>query len=316
MAERSLPARRREAASPAVLLLCALASLAGALLAGCASSPPSPVAREWYELGNAWLDKGDWKKAGEAYSRALALEPAFAGASYNLARALVEAGDYDRALSVLAELGKGDPGNVRVIAARAYALYKKGEPAAALSAYREALALDPYAPDAVYNAALLELDSGDAAAAAADLDRLTSAKSDDGQAFLLLGRARDKIGDSPADAEAALAAYEKAKSLGKADAAALARMGDLYAGAKRYPEAMDSYEAAVKAGPKLSAAWFSLARLRLVVAADSDKGLDALKSALDAGFSDKDAAAALLAEPDLAGREQVDSLLKSKGLSE
>ena len=70
-------------------------------------------------------------------------------------------------------------GNVRVIAARAFALYKKGDAAAALAAYREAVNLDPYAPDAVYNAALLELAGGDAATAAADLDKLTLGKPDD-----------------------------------------------------------------------------------------------------------------------------------------
>jgi hypothetical protein len=53
-----------------------------------------------------------------------------------------------------------------------------------------------------------------------------------------------------------------------------------------------------------------------VIADDADKGLEALKNALDAGFSDKDAAAALLAEPDLPERQKVFDLLKSKGLAE
>ena len=146
-----------------------LAILLALSLAACASRPSAAraaVAREWYDLGNAWLDKSDWKKAGQAYSRALALDPSLSGASFNLARALTEAGDYATALRFLGTLAARDPGNVRVIAARAYALYKKGDAAAALAAYREALALDPYAADAVYNAALLELAAGDAATAA------------------------------------------------------------------------------------------------------------------------------------------------------
>jgi tetratricopeptide (TPR) repeat protein len=209
-------------------------------------------------------------------------------------------------------IAKRDPGNIRVIAARAYTLYRKGDAAAALIAYREALALDPYAPDAVYNVALLELAAGNAAAAAANLERLTTAKPDDGQALLLLGRAREKNGE----ADAALAAYEKAKALGKADADALERMGALYESARRYSEAMDAFEAAVKADPKRASAWFGLARLRLVIADDADKGLEALKSALAAGFSDKKAASALLAEPDLPEREKIFDLLKSKSLAE
>jgi tetratricopeptide (TPR) repeat protein len=273
------------------------AALACGLAAACAATPSRAtvaIAREWYELGNAWLS----------------------GASFNLARALTESGDYAPALRFLDSLAARDPGNVRVIAARAYALYRKGDAAAALAAYREALALDPYAPDAVYNAALLELAAGDAAAAVADLSRLTFAKGDDGQAFLLLGRANDKAGDTDDSRAAALAAYEKARALEKADPAALERMGALYEKARRYTEAMDALDAAVKADPKRAAAWFSLARLRLVVAEDADKGLAALGSALEAGFADKDAAASLLAEPDLPERGKVQGLLKSKGLSE
>jgi tetratricopeptide (TPR) repeat protein len=303
-------------------------------LASCASTGPSPVAQEWFDLGNAWLEKGDWKKAGQAYSHALTLDPSFAGASYNLARALTESGDYEMALKVLDALASRDPGNVDIVAARAYALYKKGDAKDALAAYRELLALDAYAPDAVYNAALLELASGDASTAVADLERLTSAKPDDGQAFLLLGRAIDRrasnaatIGKTTAaggggsaalnesDASA-LAAYEKAMALGKTDADALVRMSQLYEKTRRFSEAMDALEEALKADPKRAAAAFYLARLRLVVADDAEKGLAALKVALDNGFSDKDAASSLLAEPDLPERQKVFDLLKAKGLTE
>lgn len=292
-------------------LLVALA--AAVLMAGCASAPPpAELAQEWYALGNSWLDKKEWKKAGEAYSHALAIDPLLAGASYNLARALASAGDYDGSLRALDELARRDPGNVRVAAARAYALYMKGDAAAALEAYRAVLALDPYAPDAVYNVALLELATGDASSASADLERLSLASPSDGQVFLALGRSLDKKGD----AAAALAAYERAKVLGKADAAALERMGELYEAAKSYPEAMDAYAAASKADDKRASAWFALARLRLVIASDAEQGLAALKGALDAGFSDKKAATALLDEPDLPEREKVLELLKAKGLAE
>jgi tetratricopeptide (TPR) repeat protein len=295
----------------------ALAAIVGLALAtawassSCASSRPAAIAREWYELGNAWADKGEWKKAGQAYSRAVRIDPAFAGASYNLARAFTEAGDYEEALRSLGALTKQDPKNVRLLSMRAFVLYKKGDTAEALKAYRAVLELDPYAPDAVFNAALLELDSGDAAAAVADLERLTLAKPDDGQAFLLLARASDK-NDLPGQA---LSAYEKAKSLGKADAGAFERMGRLYEDGRRFADAMDAYDAAVKADAKRAAAWFALARLRLVVAADADQGLAALKGALDAGFSDKEAATALLDEPDLPEREKVYEALKAKDLA-
>jgi Putative Zn-dependent protease, contains TPR repeats len=272
---------------------------------------PNEAAQEWYDIGNAWLDKGEWEKAGKAYSRALAKYPRFAGASFNLARALAAGGDYQASLRVLNELALRDPKNARVIAARAYDLYKLDKPKEALEAYRAALELDPYAPDAVYNASLLELAAGDAQSAASDLDRLTSAKPEDGQAFLLLGRARDKTGD----AKAALAAYEKAVELGKADADAEERLGALYEADRRFSDAMDALAAATKADPKRASAWFSLARLRLVVASDGAGGLSALRSAMDCGFYDEVAAQALLDEPNLVEREKVFALLKANYLT-
>ena len=322
--------RRARARGPiaATLIGAAMLFSLAVLAAACASTGPSLVAKDWFDLGNAWLEKGDWKKAGQAYSHALALDSSFAGASYNLARALTESGDYDLALKALDALAARDPGNVKIIAARAYALYKKGDAKAALRTYRELLSLDTFAPDAVYNAALLELASGDASAAVADLERLTSAKPDDGQAFLLLGRAIDRRAAtattattattaSPSESEiAALGAYERAKTLGKTDADALERMSQLYEKARRFSDAMDALEGVLKADPKRASAAFSLARLRLVVADDAEKGLDALKTALDAGFSDKEAASALLAEPDLPERQKVFDLLKSKSLVE
>jgi tetratricopeptide (TPR) repeat protein len=290
------------------------------------------MAREWYELGVSWQEKGDWKKAGEAYSRAIALDPSFAAASFNLARALTESGDYAGALRVLNELAKKDPGNVRVLSARAYALYKKGDAAAALEAYREVVALDPYAPDIVFNAALLELGAGNAQAAVEALERLTKAKSDDGEAFALLGKALDKLGSdektpaasgqtpaasgqTPATSERALAAYERARELGKADAAALSRIGQLREARKEYSEAMDAYSAAVKTAPRMAATWFALARLRLTIAGDGEKGLDALKNAIASGFSDTKKAAALIDEPTLVEREKVQKLLAEAGLA-
>jgi tetratricopeptide (TPR) repeat protein len=324
------PPRKRSFRAPALAVLALAAALSALSFPGCASAPPSQVAQQWYDLGNAWLDKGDWKKAGEAYSRAIALNPSFAGASFNLARALVEAGDYDGAIDILSVLARRDPENIRIVSAKAYALYKKGDPVKALAAYKEALKLDPYSPDAIYNAALLELASGDAVSATADLDKLVAAKSDDGQAYLLLGRARDKLSQadeasSPRaraealasfDRDQAVQAFEKAETLGKADADGLERLAALYGARRQFDEQMSALEATVKLDPKRGADWFTLARLRLIVASDSDKGMDALKSALDAGFADKDEAAALLAEPDLPDRAKVLELLKTKSLAQ
>ena len=304
--------RRAPIAAPRAVLLAALIAALGAsgLLSGCATAGRTEIAAQWYELGDAWLDKGDWKKAGQAYSQALRLEPGLAAASFNMARALTEAGDYPAALRMLDTLASKDPGNIRVLSARAYVFYKKGDAAAALKAYDAVVALDPYAPDAVYNSALLRFAAGRDKRAAADLQRLLAYKPDDTQSLLLLGRVEESLGDEAA----AVDAYEKLKLLGKADGFALEHLGLLYEKQRRYADAMAALDAATKVDPKRDRAWFALARLRLVVADDGPGGLDALKRALDAGFSDKKAAEALVAEPGLPELEKIAASLKGKGL--
>jgi tetratricopeptide (TPR) repeat protein len=295
------------AASCALAAALAFASLA----AGCASKPPA-LAQEWYDIGNVWFDKQDWKKAGEAYTRVLKIDGNFPGASFNLARCLASTGDYEGSLKELERLLKRDPGNVRVVSARAYALYKLGNAKAALIAYHEVLDKDPYAPDAVFNAALLELAIGDATSAATHLEQLSLASPDDGQILIALGNARDKTGDP----NGAMESFERARVLGKADAATFERLGELYELGRRFKDAMDAYDSAVKAEAGRAKSWFALARLKLVVASDSERGLEALKRALESGFHDGDAAAALMDEPDLVAREKVLDLLKGKGLIE
>ncbi len=309
-AEGAFPARARErAAVPASILAALILALA---LSSCQGGAPlrREVALEWYELGNSWFDKSDWKKAGSAYSRAIALDPSLSAASYNHARALSEAGDYPAAIAILEKLDERDPGNVRVLAALAYALYRSGDPEAALAAYERVLSLDPYAADAIYNAALLRAEAGDKQAAVEALAPLVASKPEDTAAMLLLGRLQAELGLR----EDAIATLEKARELGKADTAALERLGLLYEQARRFSEAMDTLDAATKSDAKLAKAWFSLARIRLSVAEDGSKGIEALKKALDAGFSDREAAAALIAEPVLAEREAAAKLLADKGL--
>lgn len=304
-------------AAPALLLSAFLSAvfLCPAALVSCATAPASAAASaaalEWYEVGNAWYDAGKWERAGEAYSRALALDPKLDAASFNILRALAEGGDYEGALRAADLLLSKDPGNVRVLAAKAYVLSRRGEPAAALAVYEELLSLAPFAPDAVYNAAWLKAEAGDEEGAAADLRRLVEARPEDSGALALYARLLARLGRR----EEALAAHERLKAQGKADAAALERLGGLYAEGRDFAKALEALAAATAADGKRASAWFALARLRLVEAEDGKGGLEALAKALEAGFADKAAAAALLGERNLVEREAVSKALREKGLA-
>lgn len=282
------------------------------LAMSCASAPAtSPeLALEWYELGNVWYDAGKWDRAADAYQRALAMDPRLKAANFNMIRALTETKDYDGALRAADLLLESDPKNVRVLTAKAFILYRKGDPVAALAAYEEVIKLEPYAPDAVYNAAFLRSEAGDRAKAAEDLGRLTKAKPEDTEALALYARLLFELDRR----DEALVAYETLRTAGKADAAALERLGGLYAGIREFEKAIDALVASTAAEPGRASAWFSLARIRLVEADDGKAGLEALAKALEAGFADKKEIAALLESPSLAEREAVLAKLTEKGL--
>lgn len=293
--------------------LAALAVLGGFLsLQACVTAPGKALAAEWYEIGNSWYDQGKWAKAGAAYSRAMRLDPGLIAASYNLARALVEAGDYEGALSALDSILAQDGTNVRALSLEAYILWKKGDPKAALEVYDRVLGLDPYAPDAIYNAALLREATGDYVGAIAAIEPLATTKPEDATLVAFYARVLAEGGRS----KDAIAAYEKVGALGKLSAADYESLGSLYAEARDFAKALAALESSVGAEPKRAAAWFALARIRLAQAEDGKAGLEALDKALAAGFKDKDAAVALLEEPVLAEREAVVAALRKAGLAQ
>ncbi|MDA8410227.1 MAG: tetratricopeptide repeat protein [Treponema sp.] len=296
------------------LSILAVIAATAAMTMGCATSPAQKaLATEWYGVGNAWMAAGKYAEAGKAYDRALALDPSLLAASYNSARALVEAGSYDRALPIVKGLLKGDPKNVRYISLKAWTLWKAGKAADAAAAYEAAFALDPWAEDVVYNSALLLLDSagpGDAEKAVARLENLVKARPDDKEDLALYARALQAAGRD----DDAIKAWEDLHSMDGADAPALLSLAGLYEKRGDAAKALDTLEAATKKDAQSVDAWFSLARLRLTTADDGQGGLDALGKAIAAGFKDRNAAAALLSSPGLASRDEVAKALDAAGL--
>ncbi|HUX41833.1 MAG TPA: tetratricopeptide repeat protein [Rectinemataceae bacterium] len=301
----------RIAAKAAILPVIAATA---AMTMACATSPSQKaLATEWYGVGNAWMAAGKYAEAGKAYDRALTLDPGLIAASYNAARALVEAGSYDRALPIIKKLLAGDPQNLRYVSLDAWALWKSGKAAEAAAAYEAAFVLDPWAEDVVYNSALLLLDSGkpaDIDKAVARLDPLVKARPDDKEDLALYARALALSGRD----EDAIAAWEDLRSMGGADAPALLDLAGLYEKRGEDAKALDVLDEATKKDAQSAKAWFALARLRLTTANDGTGGLDALGKAIAAGFKDRDAAAALLASSGIASRDEVAKALAAAGL--
>lgn len=118
------------------------------------NAPPSPTAEDWYDAGID-LEGSDARRAGEAYGRALELDPRHAEAHLNLGRLLHEAGDLDGAEAHYRAALEADPGSARASYNMGVVLEDRGRDADALEAYEVALRLDPDLAVAHFNASRL-----------------------------------------------------------------------------------------------------------------------------------------------------------------
>src|SRR5712692_4361911 len=78
------PRPRRRSPGQAILLLLG-ATLLGSTLLSAQASPPSP--EDLFKQGNEFSRLEKWKKATEAYRKAIDARPGYVEAHYNLARA-------------------------------------------------------------------------------------------------------------------------------------------------------------------------------------------------------------------------------------
>jgi tetratricopeptide (TPR) repeat protein len=111
-------------------------------------------AADWYEWG-CDLEDGAPDQARDAYQRALALDPAHAGAHLNLGRLLHEAGDAGAAEGHYRRALEARPGDAVALFDLGVALEDRGRLEESLGVYRRALEAEPALADAHHNAARL-----------------------------------------------------------------------------------------------------------------------------------------------------------------
>jgi len=302
------PASCRRAASYALVVALAVAVITG--LSSCATDQSLRQAAAWTDIGNAWSELGRWDKAGDAWSRAVAIDPGQAVAGYNLVRALTEAGNYDKAIATADRYLASDPDNASVLSIKAYALHKAGRDDEAVVVYRRVVVLNGGDTASQYNLAVLLESSGQTDEALALYDAILAGKPDDASASFRKGMilaARGNALEAIALIERYVGAHESSLEAQRALALAYDRAG-------RFADAIDRYVLVTSRDATDAASWFALARLRLTVAADASGGIEALKSALQHGFADKGRAAELLATPSLVAVTDVRAALAAAGL--
>jgi choline-sulfatase len=139
-----------------------------------------------YMLGESALRRQDWEVAADQLQRCLALNPNFDNAMTGLARAWSKLGRRDEAKSWLQKALQINPENYRAWY-EAGLLEAANEPAAALSHYQKAIAIQPNYPPGQRELGLALFQRKDYAAAAVHLERALALGLDDAHIRNFLG---------------------------------------------------------------------------------------------------------------------------------
>ena len=222
-----------KAAFPAAVVL-AVALMIGAGQYGFAQTGKSADARSLYAAGVASIATGDTYRAVDAFSEAVALNPAYGDAWAMLARCQYQLGEYERAISFIQESYKFGPRTPALVTLEAFGAIGLGKLAEARTLFDEALARRPNDRDARFGLALLDLGTGRPVDAKARL--AASLKTAPGDPRALLSLALIAKAEGRAEESAAYLAEALRWTSGDADAS--------YAAAVLFAEQGDAVEAA------------------------------------------------------------------------
>ncbi len=281
------------------------------LMASCVTSQSGKqIASDYYNIGNAFFDLGQYDKAVTYYQDALRVDPGMVKADYNLALTLVRMKRTDEAITILKRLMVSDPKNTTLMAALGWAYHQQGKDQEALNQYEAILVLSPADKNALYNSGIILWKMKKKEDALDRFRKVLAIAPDDTDALFAAGSILLSL-DQPKDSADMLSRYVEKKP-DDVDAWYL-----IAAGAERlqkYSRALEAYDKILAIDSKQANAWFGEARLLLTVVEDPQKGLDMLDKALTHGFNDKEAVKALLASPQLLEKSKVEEALKAHDL--
>jgi len=125
----------------------------------------------YVNLGAAYMDAGNYRKAIENYEKALEMDPGSGAAHFNLGNAYLKLGGYEKALSELKRAIAIDPKLAGAYLNAGVALLNKKEPDEALVYFKKALELGGDALSAHWNIAHAYVLKGDGEKALAELQK-------------------------------------------------------------------------------------------------------------------------------------------------
>ncbi|MBB6480637.1 tetratricopeptide repeat protein [Spirochaeta isovalerica] len=279
------------------------------LVFGC-SSVPEEIASEYYNIGNAYFDVGDYDKAIEYYTKAQSEgHPYINKIRFNLAVAYTESGRVSQGLKLFESLLEQDPENLILLQSKAYSLYLMGDDDGAVEIYDQILNMFEYDATALLNKAKIIRDVRIDESIKL-LEKLYQIEQDSDTAVLLgeLYRENDQVVDF-------VRLYEEVILKEPANSSVLLGLAQHFSEEQLYFKAVEYYNriADLKDYENLAEVLFRKAEIELCELDESKTGYDTLVLALDAGFSDKQRIKDLSEREELSDNIQLIEYLRVRG---
>ena len=169
-------------------IICVLSLVFLLYIGSCASAAAS--AEEYYSIGMAYFELGQFKEAEQWLLRAVTADRTRFASEYNLGRIAFETGRYSDASTHFENILTRDPDNILALKAAAYTRIRMGDLEIAESLYIRVLALVPESSDDGYNYSLVLYALGKYSQSEEVLLTYPFALDDNPDSLLLLARAR------------------------------------------------------------------------------------------------------------------------------
>ncbi|QEN07929.1 tetratricopeptide repeat protein [Oceanispirochaeta crateris] len=266
------------------------------------------LSRDYYNIGNAYSDLGEYVKAAEYFERALVLNPDLNQAAFNLARTNLETENYETALTLLEDLEAEDSENLIVLEMLGYAWYKRGDEEKAGEYYRRSLSINPAHVRSLYNLSLLEKRNKNWGMSRYYLENLL--KLEDKKEYRVLIA---ELAAAEEEYDLALDYYEDLVLEYDGDTVVYGAMKDLYLKTEMYYKALEMLDLLIESEPEdslLKDYYFEKGNIEILYLDDIILGQDHLIQALDAGYSDKETLDALVSAIDLPYKGEFEKIIK------
>lgn len=215
------------------------------------------------EQGQLLENRGEYARAIEAYRKALESRPTDSELKLRLGAALVTSGQADEAEGVLNQVLKVRPTSAEAEHYMGRVLFARNETAQAAQRFERAVNFDTLKAEYHMYLGWALLEQGNYGGALSSIEKAIARDPNLGDARWLLGRIQLRTGA----VRDALGNFQAALRLKPGRTEALAQMGDAYDELRDLPQAIRSYQEALKKAPENAAWWYRLSRLQL------DRGL-------------------------------------------